>query len=358
MRIRIFGQLNKLGGGIHYGNFCRAIQQLVFVQKNVQMIDCTHKETLMQAVQSSEEEDVNIFFFPVGYKGWRGLVIKWAIFESTFMNESNRSWLRDNCHLIWVPSEWGKSVLVDNEFEAESVYVVPEGVQWQVFHPFIRAPFPLESKKKFRFLIVGKIETRKSYQELFSAFKDVFGDNEEVELVTKGDYFIKEGSKKNELTRLISESGATNIVTEWGKWDQQKLVDLYQSCHVFVFPSKCEGWGLPGIEAAACGLPIISTFYSGHTEYLKDIKDSCVLVDYELEDISDPEYINYYLDEKGRYGKWAVPNRESLKKALLQAREDYPNLREKARKNSLKIRQEFSWENSVLRGLDTFLSDS
>lgn len=47
----------------------------------------------------------------------------------------------------------------------------------------------------------------------------------------------------------------------------KKMPIIYNSCDVFVLPSACEGWGLPFLEAMACGLPIIYNNFSGPSEF-------------------------------------------------------------------------------------------
>ena len=121
---------------------------------------------------------------------------------------------------------------------------------------------------------------------------------------------------------------------------------------VFLFPTKAEGWGLPLIEAAACGLPLITTYHSGHTEFLQDIKSSCVLVDYELKNIECKEWQEFYPSPKGEYGKWAVSTIDSIANAIKQAYDNYSSLSIQAIKNSELIRTKYSWANSAIKSLE------
>ncbi|MCJ7458544.1 MAG: glycosyltransferase family 4 protein [candidate division Zixibacteria bacterium] len=49
-----------------------------------------------------------------------------------------------------------------------------------------------------------------------------------------------------------------------------QLVDIYNSCSIFINPSWSEGWGLPAAEAMACGCALISTRNKGAEEFVKD----------------------------------------------------------------------------------------
>jgi glycosyltransferase involved in cell wall biosynthesis len=90
------------------------------------------------------------------------------------------------------------------------------------------------------------------------------------------------------------------------------LAGIYRSCDCFVFPSKAEGWGLPLIEALACGIPVITTFYSGHTEFLECCKDYIADVNFHLEEIKAEDFLRWGYKFNGDPGKWAIPNIDTI----------------------------------------------
>ena len=49
-----------------------------------------------------------------------------------------------------------------------------------------------------------------------------------------------------------------------------QLAMLYRGADAFVLPSRGEGWGMPILEAMACGLPVIATPWSGPSEFLHE----------------------------------------------------------------------------------------
>jgi glycosyltransferase involved in cell wall biosynthesis len=53
-------------------------------------------------------------------------------------------------------------------------------------------------------------------------------------------------------------------------YDDEKLADLYSSCDVFLFSSWFEGFGIPPLEAMACGLPVVTTACGGVNDFAKD----------------------------------------------------------------------------------------
>jgi glycosyltransferase involved in cell wall biosynthesis len=122
---------------------------------------------------------------------------------------------------------------------------------------------------------------------------------------------------------------------------------------VFVLPSKGEGWGLPLIEAAAVGLPIITTRHSAHTEFLQHIQSSVIAVEHDMIPIMCEEYRMFYPTPDGNWGSWAQPKVDSIRAALRHACLNYDDLQKKARVNSGIIRRNFSWAQSADCALQT-----
>jgi glycosyltransferase involved in cell wall biosynthesis len=225
--------------------------------------------------------------------------------------------------------------------------VVPEGVDVNLYHPYL-VPTPA----RFRFLLIGKYEQRKSIDESIEAFAMTYGNNPDVELVIKSDFFRNHAEKRQALEYKIASMRVNNIHLVWGYQTNEELANLYRSANVFLFPTKAEGWGLPLIEAAASGLPVITTFYSGQTEFLQDIKSSCVFVNYELQTIDCPEYQEFYHTPDGNYGKWAVTTVNEVAKAMRHAYTNYSALNAQAIKNSEIIRTRWSWANCAIKSLE------
>jgi glycosyltransferase involved in cell wall biosynthesis len=59
------------------------------------------------------------------------------------------------------------------------------------------------------------------------------------------------------IRELVMKHGIEDSVTFVGEVDEKELASLYSGADLFVFPSKIEGFGLPVIEAMACGTPVI-----------------------------------------------------------------------------------------------------
>jgi phosphatidylinositol alpha-mannosyltransferase len=125
--------------------------------------------------------------------------------------------------------------------------VIPNGVDLQAF-------LPSESKSKVpSILFVGTLDSRKRGRDLLNAFVNI----------------IQPQFPDAELW-LVRESGIVDIpgVKVFGGVSQEKLVELYQKAWVFCLPSSYEGFGVPYIEAMACGTPVVATPNPGAREVL------------------------------------------------------------------------------------------
>jgi len=343
MRINLIGQRNSSGIGNHFAAFADAIQALDTVGSCVQELDFQNTDAIVSAARASTEQDVTISFVGMNIHDlFRGTRIQWIVFESTRIPvDVLRS--AEQADLVWVPTKWGRDVLIANGIDSDKIDIVPEGVNHTLFHPHARSQQP----RPFRFLIVGKYEVRKSYAELFEAFGRTFGNDPGVELVMKSDYFRNGDAKAQQMIAAIKSYGFDNWRLNWGYADLTSIAEMYRTADVFLSAPRGEAWGLPIIEAAASGLPIISTMYSGHAEFLKPIRTSVLDVAWNLRPVDCDEYKSYYPFPDGDWGQWAVPRIASIQQALQTARDNHADLSAKARANSTIIRSRFTWSASA-----------
>jgi glycosyltransferase involved in cell wall biosynthesis len=80
------------------------------------------------------------------------------------------------------------------------------------------------------------------------------------------DVFHGEGDR---LDAIIRENGTQHLVHWTGFVPDEKLVPLISGAVASLLPSECEGFGLPAVEAAACGTPVIATTESPLPELLE-----------------------------------------------------------------------------------------
>ncbi|OQB27462.1 MAG: Mannosylfructose-phosphate synthase [Chloroflexi bacterium ADurb.Bin180] len=101
-------------------------------------------------------------------------------------------------------------------------------------------------------LSVGTLQPRKNYVRLIEAFSRL-SDVEDVSLVISG----ARGWLYEEIFRRVEELGLSSRVLFPGYVAEADLPALYSLSEVFAFPSLYEGFGLPPLEAMACGTPVV-----------------------------------------------------------------------------------------------------
>jgi len=348
MRIRLIGQSNTSGIGIHYTRFLDALKRRAGLAYAVETVDAFDENSIRRAMQDTCDTDINISFTGVGiHRLFQGINIQWIVFETTKPSDAILEVSRC-ADQVWVPSTWGREVLIQNGIPADRVWVVPEGVDPDQFYPAGR---PRQPGNKFRYLFNGKYEDRKSCRELLEAWAQVYRGHQDVELIIKSGYF-KPSNKLEEINKLLKELKLDNVGVYWGYLNDTDLAELYKTSDVFVFPTKGEGWGLPLIEAAAMGLPIITTLWSAHCDFLRDYLNGCRFIEYQLGPVGCPEFREHHPSPSNDWGSWALPSVDSLAHELVAVRRQYNQISKAAAKNSQTIRQHWTWTRSVDHALD------
>jgi glycosyltransferase involved in cell wall biosynthesis len=347
MRIRLFGMPTDTGVGTHTKNIFTVIQRLADDLINIEFYSKYDLEALGAALNSSQEEDINIFMFytPGIARLYRGKKLFWYAFESTRPMLAT-STLMDEFDLILSPSQWGKDCLMNYGVPTDCVVVVPEGV-----NPWIYHPYPLDKRKnkdsgnKTRFLMVGKYETRKGYEVAIEAFGLAYEKNDQIEMLLKPEWVAGDKAVlRPEIINLVLKHNHLPIKVTQSLMSYVQMRQLYRSADYFLFPSLCEGWGLPLIEAIACGIPAICCEFGGQSEYLAAIPRGYLSIPYTLEKIDCPAWKRDFPQVDDDVGKWASMDAPALAEILLHAScSDYSV---QAKNSSDIIRNEYSWERA------------
>jgi glycosyltransferase involved in cell wall biosynthesis len=149
----------------------------------------------------------------------------------------------------------------------ERLRVIPEAPE-DVYQPmdkrlasrFVRENYGIERPY---ILYVGGFSPRKNVKGLINAFYDLLGDlPEEYKLVIVG----KEVRDFEDTALLAEALGLTDRVIFTGFVPVMDMPYLYNAAELFVYPSFYEGFGLPPLEAMACGTPVITTNVSSMPE--------------------------------------------------------------------------------------------
>jgi glycosyltransferase involved in cell wall biosynthesis len=151
--------------------------------------------------------------------------------------------------------------------DPEKIFAVPEAAR-ECFRPMELAD--TESVRQRlgvgdEFLLaVGTIEPRKNLATLVTAFEEVIRARPKsaLQLVIAGGA----GWLSGPLIESFKVSAARDRIVLTDYLDDDSLRALYASCRAFVYPSIYEGFGLPPLEAMACGAPVIASRIPALTE--------------------------------------------------------------------------------------------
>lgn len=125
---------------------------------------------------------------------------------------------------------------------------------------------PKQSVEKYKIdspflLYVGNAYPHKNLERLVNAFGILIKDyKQDLQLVLVGeeDYFYRRLHQDVHLSILYSIESLARIIFT-GFVSDEELTALYQNAKLYVFPSLCEGFGLPPLEAMSYGVPVVSS---------------------------------------------------------------------------------------------------
>ena len=197
------------------------------------------------------------------------------------------------CKYIMAISDFTKNELIKFlGVPEEKITVIKCGINREIFKPIpqnkITDLTPLYPEYR-KLLHVGTEIGRKDFLTLLKAL-----------------YILKKKEKKIKLIRvgtpsypnLIKNLGLENEVIYLTNISDKRLIEIYNLCDFFVFPSLYEGFGLPGLEAAACGIPVICSDIPVFREIYQNFplyfppKDYKTLANLILEGINDDSLKN------------------------------------------------------------------
>jgi len=151
------------------------------------------------------------------------------------------------------------------------VVVIPHGVDHGRFRPEPDARADLDALRALGVrppyvAFLGTIEPRKDVPSLIAAFARVAPTRPELRLVLAGGAGWDGGA----VERAVTASGVAHRVVRTGFVHDAVVPALLRRAGVVAYPSLEEGFGLPALEALACGAPLVTTAGSSVEEFVGD----------------------------------------------------------------------------------------
>lgn len=278
----------------------------------------------------------------------------------------------ENIDLLVVPSQHSLTTFRDVGYRQPDgtdirltvpVALCPEGVDTGVFSSsgdVVPEPFELGDVPDFNFLVVGLGmdkpigQDRKNIGNTIKWFYERFAGDPTVGLVVKG--AIVNGSRLDEqafLSNIRQIKAAVRgcekypvVTVVHGRLTDRQMAGLYHHPKVKALVSLThgEGFGLPILEAAASGLPVIATDWSGHVDFLNDGRSKkFVPVDYDLGEIPASCVWNGVMEAGSR---WANPREDHAKSQLKKVQLSYETPKRWALELAEHIRENYSLEKT------------
>lgn len=176
----------------------------------------------------------------------------------------------------------------------EKIVVIYNGVDLKEFrkkgrteYEYLYDKYLIPQNKKV-LMYVGNLKPHKNLKRLLEAFKDI-DEIENAVLILVGKAFDNHDVKEYE-----KQYGIEDKVIHTGMVSQTELIDFYNLADLFVFPSLYEGFGIPPLEAMACGTPVICS----NTSSLPEVVGEAAFMFDPENTVEIREAVNMILDNK------------------------------------------------------------
>ncbi len=137
--------------------------------------------------------------------------------------------------------------------------VIPHGVDLTRFNPSISGD---DVRKRLNItdakvlLYVGRLEAHKGLQWFLKSLSLIRNERKDTKIKA---IIVGSGRERKNLETIAKRLNVSDIVIFTGRVSEEELPSYYAASDIFVIPSLYEGFGLPILEAQACGLPVIGS---------------------------------------------------------------------------------------------------
>jgi glycosyltransferase involved in cell wall biosynthesis len=266
-------------------------------------------------------------------------------------------------HVI-VPSTFTKQTFVTSGLHPDHISCIPEAFTCGLDDTKEKLELisSLDSlPTNFNFLFFGQLTGQSPDTDRKNTFwglkwmSEIFKNDPDIGIVIKTNLgrltaIDRRRTKKvfSDLVAEIRTGPYPKFYLAHGLMDKYEISGLYQSKKIkaLIAPTRGEGWGLPILDAAVNGLPVIATNHSGHLDFLKNVK--FLPLDYDLVDVHQ-EKIDNRIFIPGM--KWAHVRESSFKKRLIKFRKASDLPTQWAEDGAKKIKKKYCLE-AVMKEYD------
>lgn len=275
----------------------------------------------------------------------------------------NPSWV-NNCNkmnMVIVPSTHTLKTLKSSGKLTTPIHVIPESFIDAIIAEPRKVDFGFETP--FNYLVVGQLTANNSLTDrknIFNTIKSVceaHQNDKDVGIVIKtnsgrGTLIDRQETtmKLKQVLHQVRQGEFPKVYFIHGEMEDDEMAALYRdpSIKAYITLTRGEGYGLPILEAAASGLPVIATNWSGHLDFLN--KGKFIKIGYTLDAIPPQRVDRRPKGEEDRCiwvegTRWACPNESNVKQALKKFRKSPDIPGQWAKELGSKIREEYCYNN-------------
>ena len=228
------------------------------------------------------------FYVPPGVRGKRVATVhdmSYKVYPETVRLKTklmlNLS-LKRSCkraHKIITVSEFSKQEIIRYmNINADKIVVAPNGLAHDIFKPQTDIQKTEAVKQRYNiqgeyFLYLGTLEPRKNIERLVEAYSALKKETSNVPLLVMAG---RKGWLYDSIFKKVKELKLEQSIIFTGYAEDEDTPLLLSGATAFVFPSLYEGFGLPPLEAMACGTPVLTSNCSSLPEV---VGDAAILVD-------------------------------------------------------------------------------
>ncbi|EJY54904.1 glycosyl transferase group 1 [Alicyclobacillus hesperidum URH17-3-68] len=182
---------------------------------------------------------------------------KWVPFIQTSVDE------------VWVNSNYTRQGYIKSGIDEDKIFTFPLGIDTSVYQ--VNGPrYALKTTKSFVFLFVGGTIHRKGIDKVLEAYRRAFRRSDDVCLVVKDfgrtSYYAGQTYHEQILAASLDPESPEILYMDWDLTPAE-MGALYRASNCLVHPYRAEGFGLPILEAMACGVPAIIPSMGPATEF-------------------------------------------------------------------------------------------
>lgn len=237
---------------------------------------------------------------------------------------------------VWCPSEFNRQTFQDSGV-IKPIHVVPLGVDPNYFNPQIRSS---RISEHYTFLSIFEWGERKAPELLLRAFNEEFRATEPVVLICKV-LNVDPGVDVHEQIRKLEldPSGGRIHVSLNHVIPTYQLGMLYRAVDCFVVTPRGEGWGMPIIEAMACGTPVIATDWSAHCDFMNSENAYPLAVERLIPAVAKCPYYTGF--------RWAQPSYPDLRRLLRHVYSNPGEAKARGAHAAQDVRNAWTWDHAA-----------